>query len=210
MRRLRAIARHLLPGPIRGWLRRTLLDQPDRAEVVLSRMPKGSVCAEIGVWKGEFSRQIVDTVEPNRLHLIDPWQFEEEDEYQDACYGRRDVGGQRFMDSVCDDVRRLFHREIDGGVVSIHRKRSADAANDFPDAYFDWVYIDANHLYEYARQDIDAYLRKVRPGGYVTGDDYARGGWWRGGVKKAVDEAIASGKCRRVALAGRQFVLQKV
>jgi hypothetical protein len=41
-------------------------------EYVLLRMPKESGCAEIGVHEGAFSKQILDTVQPSRLHLIDP------------------------------------------------------------------------------------------------------------------------------------------
>ena len=43
-------------------------------DYLLCNMPKHSICAEIGVHEGEFSRRIVDTVEPERLHLIDPWK----------------------------------------------------------------------------------------------------------------------------------------
>ena len=41
---------------------------------LLCRMPERSVCAEIGVHEGEFSAQILDTVDPEKLHLIDPWK----------------------------------------------------------------------------------------------------------------------------------------
>lgn len=32
----------------------------------LQKMPKGGVAIEIGVWRGEFSRQILDVIEPKK------------------------------------------------------------------------------------------------------------------------------------------------
>jgi hypothetical protein len=41
-------------------------------------MSKGSVCAEIGVWKGDYSDLILTITSPKKLHLIDPWEFQSE------------------------------------------------------------------------------------------------------------------------------------
>ncbi len=54
---------------------------------LLHSMPKQSVCAEIGVYKGDFSSRIIDIVNPTKLYLIDPWQFHEEAEYKNSLYG---------------------------------------------------------------------------------------------------------------------------
>ena len=64
----------------------------------LKRMPKGSVCAEIGVHEGSFSRSILDLVEPERLHLIDPWKHEDGKRYENSWYGGLGSGGQAVMD----------------------------------------------------------------------------------------------------------------
>jgi len=50
-------------------------------------MPQRSVCAEIGVDKGEFSQKIIDRVQPTKLHTIDPWKYEEGEIYQGSLYG---------------------------------------------------------------------------------------------------------------------------
>jgi hypothetical protein len=49
--------------------------------------PPSGVCAEIGVWKGEFSAQILKVARPSKLHLIDPWRFMTAPEYAHARYG---------------------------------------------------------------------------------------------------------------------------
>jgi hypothetical protein len=50
----------------------------------------------------------------------------------------------------------------------------------------------------------------VKSGGYITGDDYGPGGWWNGGVKKAVGEiAWREKEVTLLWIRGGQFVLLK-
>ncbi len=44
--------------------------------------------------------------------------------------------------------------KIKAGQVKIHRGYSTDILEQFPDEYFDWIYIDGNHLYEYVKNDL--------------------------------------------------------
>ncbi len=64
---------------------------------------------------------------------------------------------------------------------------SERAAKLFEDHYFDCVFIDAAHTYEAASNDIALWRNKVKPGGFIAGDDYVKP--W-GGVIQAVDEAF--------------------
>ena len=177
---------------------------------VLKMMPKESVCAEIGVWKGHFSARILNKVKPRALHLIDPWIFVDDDDYERAAYGGKVAKSQGDMDDLYEAVRERFEREIAGGVVRLHRMTSAEANANFPDDYFDWVYIDANHSYEFVKQDLLTYHPKVKQGGFFAGDDYRTKGWWGYGVTQAVDEFVASGKAKWALQDGSQFVLQSV
>jgi hypothetical protein len=43
----------------------------------------------------------------------------------------------------------------------------------FPDDYFDWIYIDADHSFAGVLRDADAAANKVRPGGYLVFNDFA-------------------------------------
>jgi hypothetical protein len=181
----------------------------DTRRSLLERMPKNSVCAEIGVYKGDFSAQILEVARPAVLHLIDPWKFEEEETYSKSWYGGTTGGSQQKMDSIYESVWNRFRREAESGIISVHRAASADAVKGFADDYFDWIYIDGNHLYEFVKQDLELFYPKVKAGGYITGDDYQRGGWWQGGVKKAVDEFTSNGLGEVVRIANGQFILKK-
>lgn len=172
-------------------------------EYLLYRMPKGSVCAEIGVHEGEFSRRILDTVEPEQLHLIDPWMQGE------GLFGKQAARGQATMDERYEEVKGLVAQELTADRVRIHRNLSNEIVDDFEDSYFDWIYVDGNHLYEYVKQDLELYYPKVKDGGYIAGDDYGIPGYWDNGVKKAVDEFVLERLQLVLEVHASQFIIRK-
>ncbi|MFB6352398.1 MAG: class I SAM-dependent methyltransferase [Bradymonadaceae bacterium] len=153
---------------------------------LLDRMPDEAVCAEIGVWRGEFSRQILKYTNPETLYLIDPWEYQPE--FPDRQYGGAVADEQMEMDGMYRTVHRRFGGRND---VEILRKYSREALAIFEDDALDWVYIDGNHFYEYVKRDLEMSLEKVRPGGFVTGDDYEWGDEHDYPVKRAVNEIVA-------------------
>ena len=174
---------------------------------LLKMMPKGSVCAEIGVWKGEFSREIVEVVNPKKIHLIDPWKYQTE--FGERLYGGAFARKQEDMDAIYSDVVDIFRGRDN---VSIHRKFSEAAADDFKDGYFDWVYIDGNHYYEFVKKDLELFYPKVKDGGFVAGDDYLWTSPELGSdlpVKRAVDEFVALRPGLTVKIMSTQFIIKK-
>jgi len=113
------------------------------------------------------------------------------------------------LDERYASVIETFSQNIYDQQVKVHRGYSTDILQKFQDQYFDWVYIDGNHLYEYVKKDIELSLQKVKSGGYITGDDYGEGGWWQGGVKKAVDEFANNQAVQLVEIRNSQFIFRK-
>ncbi len=147
---------------------------------LLQKMPRGAVVAEIGVWNGGFSRVILDTTAPIELHLIDPWIYQPE--FRNTMFGR--PRNATRMDEMYESVCEEFS---DDDRVTLHRKKSDEALETFPDRYFDWVYIDGNHNESFVAADLECCFRKVKPGGVVSGDDYL----WRDGDDLPVRNAVA-------------------
>lgn len=176
---------------------------------LLDMLPKHSVGAEIGVHVGDFSQQLLEIVFPKELHLIDPWEHKTSAIYKNALYGGGSKGGQNKMDERYAHVCRRFDQQIHAERIKVHRGYSTDILEQFPDEYFDWVYIDGNHLYEYVKKDLELSFRKTKSGGFITGDDYTGGGWWEGGVKKAVDESSKNQATQLVELRNGQFIFRK-
>ena len=48
----------------------------------------------------------------------------------------------------------------------------------FSDESLDFVYIDANHAYDFVKQDIELWWPKVKKGGWLCGHDFLKIDWW--------------------------------
>ena len=175
-------------------------------KTLMETMPKNAICAEIGVWEGEFSQEILVKLTPKKLYLIDPWKFMPE--YKERWYGGGIAKSQADMDGIYKSVKKLF---ADRKHVILKRKPSSKAVRDFRNNYFDWVYIDGNHSYDHVKEDLELYLPKIKKGGYLAGDDYLSpwGLLNNYEVKRAVDNFARE---NNVTFAQRnsQFVLQKL
>jgi methyltransferase family protein len=118
---------------------------PER-RVLLERLPKGGIVAEVGTLHGEFAREILRIVEPQELHLIDH--------------------------EIHPDVIEIAEDASLRNRVRVHHRDSVEALETFPDEYFDWIYIDAQHAYEGVKRDIGAARRKVKTNGLLVFNDY--------------------------------------
>jgi hypothetical protein len=205
MMHARSLRRFLRNVPFAGW---AIGSQRPRDEL-LRALPRGSVGMEIGVHHGDFSRQLLDSVSPRELHLVDPWEHSTDPAYAQAWYGGAAKGGAAEMDARFAAVKARFAAAIAAGIVTVHRSYSSDALASFPDGYFDWIYIDGNHTYEFVRQDLELSDRKVKPGGLIAGDDYGYAGWWEDGVTRAVDEFVRERAIQDFRLMRDQFLIRK-
>lgn len=138
---------------------------------LLDNLPKHAVVAEIGVDTGEFSEAILKYNNPKKLHLIDAWASSRYHK------GKRDFVVDRFSSAIAD------------GQVVLHEGYSTDRAVDFPDGYFDWIYIDTDHSYKTTLAELELYRTKVKPNGYIAGHDFIIGNW-TGLVRYGVIDAV--------------------
>jgi len=136
---------------------------------LLQLLPKGGVVAEIGVAEGGFSKKILSVTSPQTLHLIDPWEFQDRDDYQnDANNVPQDIADSRYHD-VC----ATFDRYVKFDVVKVHRAFSPAAAEAFPDNHFDWIFIDGLHTRDGVLADLRGWAPKMKENGLILGHDFA-------------------------------------
>ena len=150
---------------------------PDRL-ALLERLPKGGVVAEVGTLHGEFARDILRITEPHELHLIDH--------------------------EAHPDVLTLTEDPSLRARVHFHHQDSAEALETFPDQYFDWIYIDAQHAYDGVKRDVDVARRKVKDGGLLVFNDYIVWSYVEMepyGVVAAVNELCTEDKWEMIYLA---------
>ncbi len=170
---------------------------------LLERLPKKAKVAEIGVWEGGFSRRILELCDPVELHLIDPWLYQPE--FGNTGFGRKK--NEHLMEVKYQDVVAAFK---DDSRVKIHRATSEKALSDMPDGSLDWVYIDGNHNEPFIGNDLALCLKKVKPHGIITGDDFH----WQteasgAPVKQAVEAVIAElGDQAKLTLMANQYIIE--
>ena len=148
---------------------------PSRIEL-LKYLPKNGTVAELGVLKGDYAQKISDITQPKKLYLIDMWDSENK------------ISNEKAR------VQERFSKEIDNKSIQIEHNTTVAASNNFPDYYFDWIYIDASHVYEAISNDLEAYQNKIKHNGIIAGHDFT--GWDSWGVKYGVVEAVAEFCCK--------------
>lgn len=156
----------------------------DSREAILQFLPRNGIGAEVGVAHGDYSEVILKAAEPLALHLIDPWSYLE--------HGSDLLGSATLLTSMtqqaasgitsfeapeeCDAGNRQFEaigaRFAADRRVHLHRQFSYKAVHQFPENYFDFVYIDGNHNYEFALRDLHDFAGKLKRGGLLFGHDF--------------------------------------
>jgi SAM-dependent methyltransferase len=113
-------------------------------KMIIDRMKKNAVVAEIGTQEGIFAEYILEVSMPKELHLFDI-DFE-------PLHVRENVELEKF--------------------AQLHKGDSSTLLAGFPNDYFDWIYVDGDHDYQGVRKDAEVAARKVKPGGYLIFNDF--------------------------------------
>lgn len=157
----------------------------------LVQSEKNLVGAEIGVWKGDTTAYLLDRLPNLKMIGIDPYYTGKTD---DADLKKFGVQHWLWFDKN-EDANAMYETTKGrlsqyGERATLLRQASVEAAKNFSDEFFDFVYIDANHFYEQVKADILAWLPKVKAGGWLLGDDFS---WLlrQDQVTKAVMEAFS-------------------
>lgn len=146
-------------------------------EELLLLLPKFSVGAEIGVFAGDFSEQIIAIVEPSLLYLIDPWSGKIFSGDKDGSNGKT-LDGQ----SCYDNLTIKYHNNPK---IQLIKDRSKILTQFETDA-LDWCYIDGDHTYAGVKHDLELCRDKVKKNGIIMGHDYTSPRFK--GVVEAVNE----------------------
>jgi len=114
--------------------------------------------AEIGVLRGDYSAlQLKEWPNIKKIHLIDMWA---------------EVWDIPDKKEHSDNFKYVLKRFVGNVRVNVFAGDSVESAKNYADESMDYVYIDANHLYEPVKNDIHAWLPKVKKGGIIGGHDY--------------------------------------
>ncbi len=129
---------------------------------------------EVGTFKGDFAKTILSSW-GGTLYMIDPWRGLGS-EYEDISNMVNQEHANAYHDTM-NSIKGFEHRAF------MLRGLSSELIDLFQDESLDFVYIDANHAYDFVVEDINLWFPKVKKGGLVMGHDYilfggTKEGWY--------------------------------
>jgi hypothetical protein len=142
-------------------------------KLVEDNQTEGMVVVEIGCYDGSTTRQYIDTVKKNNGHVIIIDTFEgtiatEETIKNDPSYAGNVHWKGSHNEHLYDAFLEKFEEYKD--MMTIHKGFSFDLIPLLPDDC-DIIFIDADHIYESVKKDIDLSIEKVKKGGILSGHD---------------------------------------
>ena len=154
--------------------------------------PAGSRFVEVGTYLGRSLCSLGEVVERSGKNIdvigIDTCRGSGPEGAREKDYhaGAVEAGGGTFAGALHKNV-------LDCGLgekITLIISDSVSAARLFSDGSLDWVHLDARHDYTSVKADIEAWLPKVKSGGWLSGDDYDEQKWPE--VVRAVSDTLPS------------------
>jgi hypothetical protein len=123
---------------------------------------KDPIICEVGTRKGEFFDKLF-TSNCSLGVMVDIWMDTGNLYQNDNTYTQIDLNEQ---------YRHVFTKFLNQHNIKIIREFSHIASTFFPDNFFDFIYIDADHSKEGCYKDLTCWYPKVKKGGIISGHDH--------------------------------------
>lgn len=164
---------------IEGWF-----NMEQQYRILLNLVPINGVFVEIGCWKGKSTAFLLEEVQkdnlPRKIYVIDNFKGSTNTEIEREVYAN--VNSSHLYNEFIDNINY-----VSKFLTSVYRSESDIAADLFSNNSVDVCFIDAGHSYENVRNDITAWLPKIKKGGMLAGHDYNES--WPG-VIQAVNKLL--------------------
>jgi hypothetical protein len=128
--------------------------------------------AEIGVYRGDYAVAVLrDCPTIERYYLIDPWRHL--DDWNKPSNRDDDTFQGVYEEALARTQAYEAKREV-------LRGRTTEVVDRIPDASLDFAYVDGDHTLRGVTIDLVSVYPKVRDGGWIGGDDFAKSIWQHG------------------------------
>jgi hypothetical protein len=167
------------------------IDREQWLPLVKEQLGDVDIAVELGVWRGHYSRSIINTLIPKTFYGVDPYELYEGYSDKPGGMSNPEFNSQKNMDNLHNKTLAKYENFNDS-----YRRTKSILVRDFGDAYaqqfednsVDFVYLDADHTYESVKAEIKAWWPKVKIGGILSGHDYFDKTYF--GVIPAVNEFV--------------------
>ncbi len=156
---------------IQGWF-----DFQNIYDRMAAEVSDGGTIIELGVWKGKSLIYLAKAIQKTHKEVlivgVDNFKHSDWDGYSTIGRLDREQGEHRSVLQQCRD--NLAAAGV-ADCVKIIESDSIAAANLFPDAYVDFIFIDDTHTDEHIQKEIAAWLPKMKRPTWMAGHDYPGG-----------------------------------
>lgn len=135
---------------------------------LLKRLSLVGNAVEVGVAEGYNSFHILDHW-PGRLYMVDPWAILKTDGFTGHGEDTQDGMDARY-ERILAAIRKYNPAGQQPRAVPM-RMTSEQAVDEFDDGFFDWVYLDGNHIRPEIEKDLEIWFPKLRTGAVFSGHD---------------------------------------
>ncbi len=124
---------------------------------------------EVGVWKGDFAKQMLQECEAiERYYLLDPWAHLPD--WNKPLNVERETFDRAYEEAM---QKTAFA----AAKIVVLRGRTKEVIGSVPDGSLDFAYIDGDHTLRGITIDLIKVLPKIKEGGFIGGDDFAVDPW---------------------------------
>ena len=159
---------------IEGWF-----DFQNLYEEQVKKSQNGFHFVEIGAWLGKSTSfmavEIINSNKKIKFDVIDTWEG-----------SSNEINSTHSIVNT-KNIYEIFLSNVNDVLPYINpiKMTSEEASKIYKNESLDFIFIDANHQYEFVLNDIKSWYPKLKIGGYIGGHDYKCG--WEG-VDKSVTE----------------------
>ncbi len=132
-------------------------------KLIQKNKKRGMRVAEIGCWTGTSTVALATIAKSvkGKVFAIDWFKSNPQTNIERTgyYYNIRNIFDENMMEQKLTES------------IKVIPKSSIETSLDFPDNYFDFIFIDADHRYSQIKQDLIAWYPKLKKGGIFSGHD---------------------------------------
>lgn len=124
---------------------------------------------EVGVWKGEFAKQILEQCDfLRRYYMVDPWA--NLPDWNKPANVKPEV-----FEEIYNEAMR--NTEFASSRIEVLRGRTKEVIDRIEDESLDFAYIDGDHTLRGITIDLTKVFPKIKTDGLIGGDDFINNPW---------------------------------
>jgi len=136
---------------------------------VVEKAPFEATFVEVGAWFGKSTNYLAERIKESKKNIqfttVDTWKGTDDESLHQTIVAA--YSGDIYYDFI--DNTALSNNY---GTFETIKDTSENASKQFPLNSIDYIMIDAGHSYDSLIGDLKNWYHKVKPGGYISGDDY--------------------------------------